>query len=169
MSQPEPANIPLAEVLQAANGLVAAKLIEDWALGGALAAIYYVEPFTTYDADIFFIPADRGLTAGIPAIYAHLQAQGWQAEREHLLVRGFPVQFLAARGLTEEAVHEAERIDYEGVPAKVFRAEHLVAIAASVGRPKDKARIEQLLQQADLDKTRLENILQRHRLKLPKL
>jgi hypothetical protein len=35
---------------------VTAGLIEDWALGGALAAIYYVEPFTTYDADIFFIP-----------------------------------------------------------------------------------------------------------------
>ena len=160
-------NLPLADVLRAANDLVAAKLIEDWALGGALAAIYYVEPFTTYDADIFFIPKDKGLTAGISAIYAHLQAQGWQVEREHLLVRGFPVQFLAVHGLTEEAVREAVRIDYEGVPAKVFRAEHIVAIAASVGRAKDKARIELLLQQADLDKTKLENILQRHKLKLP--
>ena len=163
------ANLPLADVLRAANGLVAAKLIEDWALGGALAAIYYVEPFTTYDADIFFIPADKGLTAGIPAIYAHLQAQGWEVEREHLLLRGFPVQFLAASGLTGEAVREAERVEYEGVPAKIFSAEHVVAIAASVGRPKDKARIEQLLQQADLDKTKLENILQRHKLKLPML
>jgi hypothetical protein len=43
-----------------------------------------------------------------------------------------------------------------------------VAIAASVGRAKDNARIEQLLQQADLDQSRLENILQRHNLKLPK-
>jgi hypothetical protein len=160
-------NIPLADVLRAANGLVAAKLIEDWALGGALAAIYYVEPFTTYDADIFFIPTDKRLTAGIPAIYAHLQAQGWQVEREHLLLRGFPVQFLAASGLTDEAVREAERIEFEGVPAKVFRAEHIVAIAASVGRTKDKARIEQMLQQADLDKMQLEKILQRHKLKLP--
>ena len=160
-------NIPLADVLRAANGLVAAKLIEDWALGGALAAIYYIEPFTTYDADIFFIPADKSLTAGIPAIYAHLQAQGWQVEREHLLLRGFPVQFLAASGLTDEAVREAERIEFEGVPAKVFRAEHIVAIAASVGRSKDRARIEQMLQQADLDKMQLEKILQRHKLKLP--
>src|SRR5258708_6119072 len=160
-------NLPLADVLRAPNELVAAKLIEDWALGGALAAIYYVEPFTTYDADIFFIPADKRLTAGIPAIYAHLQARDWQVEREHLLIRGFPVQFLPAQGLTEEAVREAQRIDYEGVSAKVFRAEHLVAIAASVGRAKDKARIEQLLQQADLDKTKLENILRRHKLKLP--
>ena len=166
---PSPDNLPLAEVLRAANELVSAGLIKDWALGGALAAIYYVEPFTTYDADIFFIPADDGFTAGIPAIYAHLQSQGWQIEREHLLVRGFPVQFLAASGLTEEAVREAEQIDYEGIPARVFRAEHIIAIAASVGRAKDKARIEQLLQQADLDKTRLEKILQRHKLKLPTL
>lgn len=161
-------NLPLAEVMRAANGLVTAGLIEDWALGGALAAIYYIEPFTTYDADIFFIPKDKGLTASIPAIYAHLQGHGWQVEREHLLIRGFPVQFLAASGLTEEAVREAEAIDYEGVPAKVFRAEHIVAIAASVGRAKDKARIEQLLQQVNLDQNRLENILQRHNLKLPK-
>jgi hypothetical protein len=161
-------SLPLADVLRAANDCVTARLIEDWALGGALAAIYYVEPFTTYDADIFFIPKDKGLTSGIPAIYAHLQAKGWKVEREHLLVSGFPVQFLAASGLTAEAVREAERIDYEGVPAKVFRAEHIVAIAASVGRAKDKARIEQLLQQADLDQSRLESILQRHKLKLPK-
>ena len=169
MSITEPSdNLPLADALRAANELVAAGLIEDWALGGALAAIYYIEPFTTYDADIFFIPKDKGLTAGIPAIYAHLQAQGWQVEREHLLVRGFPVQFLAAHGLTEEAVREAESIDYEGVPARVFRAEHIVAIAASVGRHKDFARIEQMFQQADLDKSRLEKILQKHNLKLSK-
>ena len=64
-----------------------------------MAAIYYVEPFSTYDADVFFIPSDKGLSAGIPAIYAHLQSHGWQIEHEHLMVRGFPVQFLAAGGL----------------------------------------------------------------------
>lgn len=64
-------------------------------------------------------------------------------------------------------MREAERIEFEGVPAKVFRAEHIIAIAASVGRQKDKARNEQMLQQAELDKTRLEQILERHKLKLP--
>jgi hypothetical protein len=162
-------NIPLADALRAANGLVEAKLIEDFALGGALAAIYYVEPFATYDADMFFIPADKRLTTGIPEIYAHLQKQGWQVKGEYLLVNGFPVQFLAAHGLTEEAVREARLIDYEGVPAKVFRAEYIVAIAASVGRQKDMARIQQMCQQADLDKTLLDNILYRHKLKLPQL
>jgi hypothetical protein len=160
-------DLPLADVLSAANELVAAGLIEDWSLGGALAAIYYVEPFTTYDADIFFIPKDKGLSAGIPAIYAHLQAQGWLVDGEHLLVRGFPVQFLAASGLTEEAVREAKHTTYDDVPSKIFRAEHIIAIAASVGRHKDKARIEQMLQQAELDKTYLADVLQRHKLQLP--
>jgi len=167
MPDERPAEIPLAAILHAANGLVAAGLIEDYALGGALAAIYHVEPFATYDADIFFIPADKGLTAGIPGIYARLQSQGWRVEKEHLLVGGFPVQFLAAHGLTEEAVHEAERIEFAGLPARVFRAEHVIAVAASVGRAKDKARIEQMVQQADFDHAYLENLLQRHNLKLP--
>jgi hypothetical protein len=164
----QPSVIPLAEILRAANSLVAERVIEDYALGGALAAIYYIEPFTTYDADLFFIPADKGLSAGIPQIYARLQAAGWQVAGEHLLWKGFPVQFLATHGLTEEAVREAQIVEYEGVPTKVFRAEHIVAIAASVGRHKDLARIEQFLQQADLDKTRLEQILHRHNLSLPK-
>lgn len=163
----ESSAIPLADVLRAANDLVAAALIKDYALGGALAAIYYVEPFTTYDADIIIIAAEKGLSAGIPEIYARLQEHGWRVEREHLLINGFPVQFLAASGLTEEAVREARPIEYEGVPAKVFRPEHIIAIAASVGRHKDLARIEQLLEQTEIDRTLLDDILTRYNLKLP--
>jgi hypothetical protein len=167
MSEESPA-IPLADVLRAANDLVAAGLIKDYALGGALAAIYYVEPFTTYDADIIFVAAEKGLTAGIPAIYSHLQECGWRVDREHLLIKDFPVQFLAAAGLTEEAVGKAREIEYEGVPAKVFRPEYIIAIAASVGRHKDLARIEQLLEQAEIDRTLLDDILRRYKLQLPK-
>src|SRR6266568_253955 len=163
----EPA-IPLADVLRAANELVSAGLIEDYALGGALAAIYYVEPFTTYDADIVFVATDKTLSAGIPAIYSHLQSKGWRVEREHLLIKDFPVQFLAASGLTEEAVQEARQIQYQGVPAKVFRPEYIIAIAASVGRHKDLARIAQLLEQAKIDQVLLEDILRRYKLSLPK-
>src|SRR6266852_8064541 len=106
--------IPLADVLRAANELVSAGLIKDYALGGALAAIYYTEPFTTYDADIIFIATDTTLSAGIPAIYSHLQSKGWRVEREHLLIKDFPVQFLAVFEFTEEAVRKARSIEYEG-------------------------------------------------------
>src|SRR5438067_11949321 len=106
----EPA-VPLADVLRAANELIAAGLIKDYALGGALAAIYYTEPVTTYDADIVFIASDKTLSEGIPAINAYLQSKGWRIEREHLLINDFPVQFLAASGLTEEAVGNAKRTE----------------------------------------------------------
>ena len=164
----EPSTIPLADVLRAANELVSAGLIKDYALGGALAAIYYTEPVTTYDADIVFVARDRTLNAGIPAIYSHLKSKGWRVEREHVLIKDFPVQFLAASGLSEEAVREAKQVEYEGVPAKVFRPEYIIAIAASVGRHKDLARIEQLLEQAKIDKALLDDILRRYNLKLPK-
>ena len=159
--------IPLADVLRAANELVSAGLIKDYALGGALAAIYYTEPITTYDADIIFVPSDKTLSAGIPAIYSHLQSKGWRVEHEHLLIGNFPVQFLAASGLTEEAVREARPAQYEGVPAKVFRPEYIIAIAASVGRHKDFARIEQMLDQVKIDKALLDDILRRYSLQLP--
>jgi hypothetical protein len=60
-----------------------------------------------------------------------------------------------------------KRIEYEGSPAKVFRPEYIIAIAASVGRHKDFARIEQMLDQVKIDKTLLDEILQRYNLKLP--
>jgi hypothetical protein len=100
-------------------------------------------------------------------VNAYLQKEGWHAEHEHLIIGGFPVQFLAAAGLTNEGVREAEHFDFEGTPAKVFRAEYIIAIAASVGRTKDKARIEQLLSQADFDKSYLADLLHRYRLTLP--
>jgi hypothetical protein len=159
--------IPLADVLRAANDLVSAGLIKDYALGGALAAIYYTEPITTYDADIIFVASDETLSAGIPAIYSHLQSKGWRVEREHLLIGNFPVQFLAASGLTEEAVREARSVRYESVPAKVFRPEYIIAIAANVGRHKDFARIEQMFDQVKIDKALLDDILRRYSLQLP--
>jgi len=159
--------IPLADVLRAANELVSAGLIENYTLGDALAAVYYTEPVTTYDADIIFVANDKTLSAGIPAIYSYLQSKGWRVEREHLLFQDFPVQFLAASGLTEEAVRNAQPIEYEGVPAKVFSPEYVIAIAASIGPHKDLAQIEQLMAQATIDKAVLDDILHRYNLKLP--
>src|SRR5204862_5564343 len=104
-----------------------------------------------------FVASDKTLSAGISAIHSYLQSKGWRVEREHLLIKHFPVQFLAASGLTEEAVREAREMEYEGVPAKVFRPEYIIAIAASVGRHKDLARIEQLTAHAKIDKTLLDD------------
>jgi hypothetical protein len=163
----ESSGIPLADILRAANDLVSSGLIKDYALGGALAAMRYVEPFSTFDADIFFIPVTSDLGAGVHEIYEAMRARGCEIEGDHLLLEDFPVQFLAAHGLTEEAVQNANVLEYGGVRAKVFRPEYMIAIAVSVGRPKDLARIKLLMEQGDIDRNLLETILKKHNLSLP--
>ena len=139
-------DLPLADVLRAANDLVAVGLIEDWALGGALAAIYYVEPFTTYDADIFFIPTDPGLTAGIPAIYAHLQAQGWNIPIGRTaiipLIVGDESAALALSATLRTAGHFAPAIRPPTVPAGACRLRLTVTLAHT---PSDRQRLVRAL------------------------
>jgi hypothetical protein len=36
-----------------------AGVLEEYAIGGAIATIYYTEPFATNDVDIFFIPPEE--------------------------------------------------------------------------------------------------------------
>ena len=52
-------------------------------------------------------------------------------------------------------------------PERVASRLASLAIAASVGRLKDRARTEQMLEQAELDRALLAAILERHHLKLP--
>jgi hypothetical protein len=161
-----PNRIPLAEILRAANLLEAEHFIADYAIGGAIAAIFYIEPFATFDIDLFYKPVNDALDAGIPAIFERLRQLGWTVEGDHLLCRNFPVQFLAGSSLTSEAVENALVTEYQGVQTKVFRPEYVVAIAVQVGRPKDRSRIAQMLEQADIDRSYLAQILDRYRLKL---
>ena len=50
------------------------------------------------------------------------------------------------------------QIEYEGVLAKIFRAEYIIAIAASTGRHKDLGQIEQLMSQTTIDEALLKDI-----------
>ena len=81
----EPSPIPFADVLRAANELVSEGVIADYAIGGAMAVIFYVEPFTTYDIDLFYKPKSHAFDADIPEIFRALQKRGFTMEGAHLL------------------------------------------------------------------------------------
>ncbi|PYL74272.1 MAG: hypothetical protein DMF26_11610, partial [Verrucomicrobia bacterium] len=49
-----------------------------------------------------------------------------------------------------------------GVPAHVFTAEHLAAIALQTGRAKDKARLLQFVEAGALDAEQFQSILAQH-------
>jgi hypothetical protein len=138
-----------------------------YAIGGAMAATFYVEPLLTFDLDVFVVlpQTESGLLTLAP-LYEALRARGYsEQENECIMIEGVPVQFLPAyNALLEEALKEAQEIMYEDVPARVLRSEHLVAICLQTGRSKDRERVRILREQAKLDSKFLADVLRRHEL-----
>lgn len=64
--------------------------------------------------------------------------------------------------MVEEALDQAVTLDAGGVPARVFSAEHLAAIALQTGRSKDKARLLQFLESGVLNAQKFGELVTRH-------
>jgi hypothetical protein len=147
------------------NELESAGLVERYAIGGALAGFFYAEAVVTEDLDAFVLLKTSGGLISLTPIYDFLKQRGASEEREHLWLAGTLVQLIPAYdALTQEAVREAiEKIVGE-VKMRVMRVEHLIAIALKTGRTKDFARVTLLLEEAEVDNARLQEILSRHNL-----
>jgi len=57
---------------------------------------------------------------------------------------------------------QADTADYEGVPFRVVRPDHLAVIALSVGRPKDFARVLALLESGSVTSEQIAALASRH-------
>ena len=154
----------MKETLKVLNRMVRAGVIEQYAIGGAVAAIYYLEPFDTSDLDIFIQVNAAGSDLTILApIYEYLTGRGYKAQGEFIHVEEFPVQFLPVfNALTEEAFKEAHAIKFARVTTRIMRPEHLVAIMLDTGRPKDYLRINMFLEQGAVNRRSLNAVLRRH-------
>jgi len=156
----------MEKTLQILNELEAAGVVTRYAIGGALAAFFYSEAVVTEDLDAFVLLAKpaSGLVSLSP-VYEFLKSRGAAEHREHLLIAGTLVQVIPAYdALTEEAVREAIERVVGRTPTRVMRPEHLLAIALRTGRAKDRARVALLLEEAEVDASRLTDILERHQL-----
>jgi hypothetical protein len=141
------------EALEALNCLVRDRVIEDYAIGGAIGASFYLPAMQTEDLDIFvFLPDSSGPLVTLTPVYSALKALGGEVEREHVRFGKWPVQILTdANALIGEAIREAIGTDFDGVPTRVFTAEHLCAIALQTGRTKDYARVTMFLEENEVD------------------
>ncbi len=140
-------------------------VIKRYAIGGAMGATFYVEPFTTFDLDVFVVlpNADNAPLVSLTPIYQFLAARGHLPEKECVMIEGVPVQFLPAyNSLLEEALEQATDVMYDDVPTRVLTADHLAAIAVQTGRSKDRARIPMFLDSGALNNQQLVAILARH-------
>jgi hypothetical protein len=150
--------------LEAINQMQADGVIAHYAIGGAVAATFYLEPAATLDVDVFvLLPYASGALVSLSPIYEYLKARGGIEDREHIVLGDWPVQFLVpANELEREAVVASIPVDVEGVRTWVMLPEHLVAIALSTGRAKDHIRVLQFIKDKAVDQVMLRAILEKH-------
>jgi len=152
----------MEQTLRVIDSLIGRGIFKAYAIGGGIAATYYIEPILTYDLDIFFVPAKAGIDVLAP-IYAYAEKAGYAAQGEMILIEGIPVQFIPVyNDLIREAVDNAATLRYRDTEAKVVTAEYLAAIALQTGRPKDRERVARILEAAVVDRTALSRILKTH-------
>jgi hypothetical protein len=153
--------------LNVINQMQADGVIGKYAIGGAIAAAFYIEPSATYDIDIF-IPFDNApgsSLASLGHIYDYLFHRGYKAAGAHVIIEGWQVQFLPADdALYKEALEHAIGVNVGTIKTWVMTAEHLMTIALRTGRGKDFIRIEQFVRHDAFDESNLVQILNRYNL-----
>ena len=157
----------MKKTIQVLNDLKRDGVITEYAIGGAIAALFYAEPSFTQDLDIFVIfpEPEKDCLITLKPIYEALRDRGYCESREFIDIEGVLAQFLPASGaLLEEALKEAYNKRYKGTPTRVMRPEHLIAIAVETGRAKDRARVSLLMEQAGIEESYLKSMLKRYNL-----
>src|SRR5512134_441759 len=95
-----PLGMAFADVLRTLNTMKAEGVIEEYAIAGAMAIVFWTEPVATWDLDVLvFLPPGPGPLMNLEGIYSWTSARGYQAHREHVIIEGVPTQFLASPGL----------------------------------------------------------------------
>lgn len=155
----------IASVFRILNQMEKDGVIDRYAIGGAVAATFYLEPAATMDVDVFvgIHPSSGGLLLDPRPIFEYLKERSCTMRGEYVMIGGWPVQFLpASPGLIDEALSSAVELDVDGTPVRVFTAMHLAAIALQTGRAKDKARLLEFLEAGLIERETLEGLLLRH-------
>jgi len=146
-------------------------VISEYAIGGAMAMVFWSEPVATYDLDVFVLmPTGSGPLISLAPLYAWAARNGYAVEQEHIVISSVPVQIIPAHNdLAEEAVSEAVLLEFHGAPVRVMRPEHLVALylEPSARTRKRLERVAALLEGDVIDRPRLDSILSRFGLALP--
>lgn len=155
----------MERVIEILNQMQSDGVIERFAIGGGVAAIYYLEPYQTDDVDVFFLPVivtESGLVSLEP-IYSYLEKLGYYPTKEGILIENWPVQFIAPfKSVQEEAIIEGRQVNYGNRQTLIFSAEHLAAELLRSGRPKDHSRVINLIQARKLDMEVFRDIVRRH-------
>jgi len=154
----------MEKTLQIINQLKEEGIIKSYSIAGAVASIFYVEPVTTYDLDVFIVLADNGnLLVSLAPIYDWFRNKGYEFDKEHVLIMGVPVQFIPVYNkLVNEALENSIDKKYGETVVKVISPEYLIAIMLDTFRTKDKERILRFLEEAEINNEKLDSPLKKY-------
>lgn len=156
----------LNKVIAVIDQMQADGVIGRYALGGAMAAVIYVDPFPTQDFD-FFVHLKSPVSNLDPLrpIIDYLEPRGYPIKEVEFLIEGFLVQFLPfTSALTEEATEMANLAVIDGVQVPVLSPEYLTAVMLETGRTKDFLRAKMFLDQEAVNLDELKILIEKFNL-----
>ncbi len=154
----------LADAFRVLHQLRDDGVIEEYAVGGAMAMLFWAEPALTFDLDVFVrLPSADTTLVSLGPVYEWLRAHGCTESAEHVMIHGTPVQFLVSpNALADEAIAAAAIHELDDVPCRVMRPEHLCALWLQAGGSKRRERVQLLRDAGVVDETVLNDLLRRH-------
>jgi hypothetical protein len=159
-----------AETLRTLNAMKAEGVIDEYAIAGAMAIVFWAEPVPTFDLDVLVLPAvPEGGLVGLGSIYRWADARGYPTQDEHIVIEGLPTQFIPAPDvLAREAISSASEVAYDAEKVRVVRPEYLIALylQPQARTAKRRERAAMLLELPSLNRGLLDDILKRHGLPL---
>ena len=153
----------IKKIIQAQNE----GLFSSYAVGGGIAALFYIEPVATFDLDVFIILPESGSPLiSLSPIYSWFTEKGYRASQEQIIIEGIAVQFIPVYNeLVKDGVIDAAEKKYGDTSVRVLKPEYLIAIMLQTLRSKDKERLSKFLQETSVEYELLESILHKHNLK----
>jgi hypothetical protein len=157
----------MERTLQIINLMQEEGLLKGYAIGGGIAALFYIEPITTFDLDIFVIlPESSEFIVSLSPLYTWLEKKGYFPRNDQVMIEGVPVQFIPVyNDLIKDALNNAVEQTYGQTVTWVIGAEYLIAIMLQTYRAKDKERLIKFIDEADISMQYLTSILEKHDLK----
>lgn len=142
-------------------------VVENYAIGGGIAAIYYLEAYLTDDIDIFVpvasVSVGKASLVSLEPIYGYLKGFGYLPSKEGVIIEDWLVQFIPTfEPMQEEAIAKARHVTYGKAETNIFTAEYLAAELLRSGRRKDHARVIALIESNCVDMKILRDIISRH-------
>lgn len=119
-------------------------LLDDYAIGGAVALAYYIEPRDTQDLDLYLLVSDDQYHK----LWETLIEMGFKSEGQRVIIYDVPVDLfpVSIGPIFKEALSKSKKIFMGGLPVKIFPSEYLVVTKLMAHRYRDKEDVHRLFE-----------------------